>query len=57
MRTPSPDGAARHAVGALTKPKGFVPVNFIFGEGYNIERPDNIGNSFVRFQVNFNLPK
>ena len=41
----------------LTKPAGFVPVNYIFGGGYNIIHPDNVGTWFLRFQVNFILPK
>jgi hypothetical protein len=41
----------------LTRPAGFVPVNYIMGGGYNVVRPDSVGNWFVRFQVNFVLPK
>lgn len=41
----------------LIKPKGFVPVNFIVGGGYNVVRPDDAGDWFMRFQVNFILPK
>lgn len=41
----------------LTKPAGFVPVNYIMGGGYNVVRPDLAGNWFFRFQVNFVLPK
>ena len=41
----------------LTKPLGFVPVNYIMGGGYNVVRPDLAGNWFVRFQVNFVVPK
>jgi len=41
----------------LTKPAGFVPVNYIVGGGYNVVRPDLAGNWFFRFQVNFVLPK
>jgi hypothetical protein len=37
----------------LTRPAGMAPVNFILGGGYNVIRPDNAGNWFVRFQVNF----
>jgi hypothetical protein len=42
---------------ALTRPQGFVPVNYIAGAGYNVIRPDTGGDWFVRFQVNFILPK
>jgi hypothetical protein len=41
----------------LTKPPGFVPVNYIMGGGYNVVRPDFAGDWFLRFQVNFVLPK
>jgi hypothetical protein len=41
----------------LTKPAGFVPVNYIMGGGYNVVRPDFAGDWFFRFQVNFVLPK
>lgn len=41
----------------LTKPAGFVPVNYIAGAGYNVIRPDAAGTWFVRMQVNFILPK
>jgi len=41
----------------LTKPAGFVPVNYIFGGGYNVIRPDNTGGWFLRFQINFVLAK
>jgi hypothetical protein len=37
----------------LTRPAGMAPVNFILGGGYNVIRPDNAGDWFVRFQVNF----
>lgn len=45
------------SLSALTKPKGFVPVNYIMGAGYNAIRPDTTGDWFLRFQVNFILPK
>jgi hypothetical protein len=41
----------------LTKPAGMSPVNLIFGGGYNVIRPDEAANWFVRFQVNFVFPK
>ncbi|RJG05736.1 hypothetical protein D3870_06630 [Noviherbaspirillum cavernae] len=41
----------------LTRPKGMQPVNFVFGGGYNVIRPDDASNWFVRFQVNFIFPK
>jgi hypothetical protein len=41
----------------LVRPEGFVPMNFIVGAGYNVIRPDNSSDWFVRFQVNFILPK
>ena len=41
----------------LTRPAGMGPVNFIFGGGYNVIRPDEAANWFVRFQVNFVFPK
>jgi hypothetical protein len=41
----------------LTRPAGMGPVNFILGAGYNVIRPDNAADWFVRFQVNFVLPK
>ena len=41
----------------LTRPAGMSPVNLIFGGGYNVIRPDDAGNWFVRFQVNFVFPK
>ena len=41
----------------LTRPAGMSPVNFIFGGGYNIIRPDDASDWFVRFQVNFVFPK
>jgi len=41
----------------LTKPAGFVPVNYIFGGGYNVVRPDFTGDWFVRLQANFILTK
>jgi hypothetical protein len=37
----------------LTKPPGMGPVNFILGAGYNVVRPDNAGDWFLRFQANF----
>jgi hypothetical protein len=37
----------------LTRPAGMAPVNFILGGGHNVIRPDNAGDWFVRFQVNF----
>lgn len=41
----------------LVRPEGFVPMNFVVGAGYNVIRPDNASDWFVRFQVNFILPK
>jgi len=41
----------------LTRPARMSPVHFIFGGGYNIIRPDDAGDWFVRFQVNFVFPK
>ena len=41
----------------LTKPPGFVPVNYIVGGGYNVIRPDTAGTWFLRVQVNFVLAK
>jgi hypothetical protein len=41
----------------LTKPPGFVPVNYIVGAGRNVVRPDGGGDWFVRFQANFILKK
>lgn len=37
----------------LVRPEGFVPMNFVVGAGYNVIRPDNASDWFVRFQVNF----
>jgi hypothetical protein len=45
------------SLSALTKPKGFVLVNYVMGTGYNAIRPETTGDWFVRFQVNFILPK
>ncbi|KAF0811986.1 hypothetical protein IGB42_03528 [Andreprevotia sp. IGB-42] len=45
------------SVSGLTKPHGFVPVNYVLGAGYNAIRPDSAGDWFFRFQVNFILPK
>ena len=42
---------------ALTKPAGFVPVNYVMGGGYNVVRPDRAGTWFLRFQASFVLPK
>lgn len=41
----------------LVKPESFVPMDFVVGAGYNVIRPDNASDWFVRFQVNFILPK
>lgn len=41
----------------LVRPEGFVPMNFVVGAGYNVIRPDNASDWFVRFQINFVLPK
>jgi hypothetical protein len=41
----------------VTRPKGFVPVNYIAGAGYNVVRPDQAGDWFLRAQVIFILPK
>jgi len=41
----------------LVRPEGFVPMNFVIGAGYNVIRPDNSSDWFLRFQVNFILPK
>jgi len=41
----------------LTKPAGFVPVNYIVGIGRNVVRPENAGDWLFRFQVNFILSK
>jgi hypothetical protein len=41
----------------LSRPANFVPVNAIVGAGYNVVRPDRTGTWFVRFQLNFILPK
>jgi hypothetical protein len=42
----------------LTRP-GWIatPVNYVFGGGYNIVRPDDASPWFLRFQVNFVIPK
>ncbi len=42
----------------LTRP-GWIatPVNYVFGGGYNVVRPDDASPWFVRFQVNFVFPK
>jgi hypothetical protein len=37
----------------LTRPAGMVPINHILGGGYNVVRPSNAGEWFLRFQVNF----
>ena len=39
------------------RPVGFVPMNFVVGAGYNVIRPDNASDWFVRLQINFVLPK
>jgi hypothetical protein len=41
----------------LTKPAGFVPVNYIVGAGYDAVRPDTAGDWFLRLQANFILAK
>src|SRR5262245_53457223 len=42
----------------LTRPSWIkTPVNYIIGGGKNVERPDNVGDWFFRFQVNFVFPK
>lgn len=41
----------------LVKPESFVPMDFVVGAGYNVMRPDSASDWFVRFQVNFILPK
>ena len=41
----------------LTKPLGFVPVNYIVGGGRNVVRPDLAGDWFFRLQANFILNK
>jgi len=41
----------------LTKPAGFVPVNYIIGMGRNVVRPDFAGDWYFRFQANFILNK
>jgi hypothetical protein len=41
----------------LVRPERFVPMNFVIGAGYNVIRPDNSSDWFLRFQVNFILPK
>lgn len=41
----------------LSRPANFVPINTLVGVGYNVVRPDSAGTWFVRFQVNFILPK
>ena len=42
----------------LTHP-GWIatPVNYVFGGGYNVVRPDDASPWFLRFQVNFVFPK
>jgi len=39
------------------KPESFVSMDFVVGAGYNVIRPDNASDGFVRFQANFILPK
>lgn len=41
----------------LTKPKGMGPINYIFGGGYNVIRPDDAGDWFLRLQVNLVFAK
>ncbi len=41
----------------LSKPKGFVPMDFVIGAGYNAIKPEYAADWFARFQVNFILPK
>jgi hypothetical protein len=41
----------------LSRPADFVPVNTIVGAGYNVVRPDRAGTWFVRFQLDFILPR
>lgn len=41
----------------LTRPEGFVPVNYIVGAGYNVVRPDTAGTWFLRAQINFVIPQ
>ena len=41
----------------LSRPPDFMPVNTIVGAGYNVVRPDRACTWFLRFQVNFILPK
>lgn len=41
----------------LTRSPGFIPVNYQIGGGYNLVRPDDGGDWFIRFQVSFILPK
>jgi len=59
----SPSGSAGQTVplgvsySLLVKPGSFVPMDFVVGAGYNVIRPDSASDWFVRFQVNFILPK
>lgn len=41
----------------LTRRPGSIPINFIFGGGYNIVGPREGGTSYVRFQVNLIFAK
>lgn len=42
----------------LTRPSWIAtPVNYVFGGGYNVVRPDNASPWFARLQVNFVFPK
>lgn len=41
----------------LSRPPDFMPVNTIVGAGYNVVRPERAGTWFLRFQVNFILPR
>jgi hypothetical protein len=42
----------------LTRPSWIAtPVNYIFGGGKNVVRPDGVGDWYLRFQVNFVFPK
>jgi hypothetical protein len=45
------------SLSALTKPQDFIPVNYIFGVGYNAVKPEYAADWFARFQINFILPK
>ncbi|HET7792664.1 MAG TPA: hypothetical protein VFL64_04700 [Rhizobacter sp.] len=41
----------------LTRPGGGNPINYVFGGGYNVVRPDDAARWALKLQVNFVLPK